>query len=102
MLALKAGYGELLSANLPVTAAVAVTVVVNARLMNRTAAVGTAGEDVDGGLTTEKMGVSDGPGDRRGLAVKVAIMAVELMVTSLWMYMVRLLSFEFGSFRYLC
>lgn len=83
-------------------AAVAVIVVVNARLVSWTAAVGTAGEDVDGGVTIEKIGVSDGSGDRRGLAVIVAIMAVELMVTNFWMYIVRLSSFEFGSFRYLC
>lgn len=102
MLALKAGYGEPFSGNLIVIVAVVVTLIVGPMLIGRTAAVGTAGADVVGGLTTEKMGVSKGPGTRSGLAVIVAITAVELTVTTLEMYMVRLLLFHLGRCRDLC
>lgn len=81
--------------------AVVVVVAVEVTSMGPTAAVAFAEADVVGGLTTEKMGVSEGPGVRSGLAVMVAMMAVELTVTTVDIYMSRLLLFEFGRCRYL-
>lgn len=70
---------------------VAVTVVnaVVAKDIGRTAAVASMLKGVTDGLTTEKMGVSEGPGIRSGVAVMVAIIAVELTVTTLLIYILE-------------
>jgi len=67
-----------------VAVAVVVVVAVEVTSMGPTAAVAFAEADVVGGLT-----------------VMVAMMAVELTVTTVDIYMSRLLLFEFGRCRYL-